>query len=162
MANPEADRVYTQEDVQQILNLAIAQHAYSGEFTRAQLLEVADDLAIPAAIVHQAEQAWMQSNNERLKRDAFDASRRATLKQKVVRFAIVNTGIAALQIFMGLGFLWPVYLIVLVCWSVSLGLNAWTVFHSEGEAYEKAFQRWHRGRQVRTAVNRWIDRLLSV
>ena len=40
MANSEAPndkQIYSQEEVQQILNLAIAQHAYAGEFSRTRL-----------------------------------------------------------------------------------------------------------------------------
>ncbi|WP_404783490.1 2TM domain-containing protein [Altericista sp. CCNU0014] len=163
MVNPEVsdrNRIYTQEDVQQILNLAIAQHAYEGEFSRDQLLEIAEDLAIPAAIVHQAERAWIQSNDENLKREAFNQHRWAELKRKVGRFAIFNVIFILLNALMGFGFPWSLY--ILLFWSLSIGLKAWNAIHLNGEAYEKAFQRWYRTYKVRSLVGRWFDRLLSV
>ncbi len=162
MANSEAPndkQIYSQEEVQQILNLAIAQHAYAGEFSRTQLLDIAEDLAIPAAIVQQAEKAWMQSNDENQKREAFNQHRRADLKRKVGRFSIINGSLILLNGLMGFGFPWSLY--ILLFWGLFLGLKTWNVLHLGGEAYEKAFQRWYRTHQVRSVVNRWLDRFLS-
>jgi hypothetical protein len=162
-AGPE-NRAYTQEDIQQILNLAIAQHAYEGEFSRAQLLEIAEDLAIPTAIVQQAERTWLQSRDERLKRDTFNQYRRAELKHKLVRFAIVNASLIALNSLMslmGIGFFWLPYTVFLIGWSIFLGLKVWGIFQVDGEAYERAFQKWYRRHQMRKAVNHWLNRWLS-
>lgn len=162
MANSEAPndkQIYSQEEVQQILNLAIAQHAYAGEFSRTQLLDIAQDLAIPAAIVQQAEKAWMQSNDENQKREAFNQHRRAELNRKVGRFSIINGSLILLNGLMGFGFPWSLY--ILLFWGLFLGLKTWNVLHLDGEAYEKAFQRWYRTHQVRSVVNRWLDRFLS-
>ncbi len=162
MANSELsdhNRIYTQEEVQQILNLAIAQHAYEGEFSRAQLLEIAEDLAIPPAIVHQAERAWIQSNDETLKREAFNQHRWAELKRKAGRFAIFNVIFILLNALTGFGFAWSLY--ILLFWSLSIALKFWNVIHLDGDAYEQAFQRWYRTHKVRSIVSRWFDRLLS-
>jgi 2TM domain len=172
MANsetPDQKQIYSQEEVQQILNLAITQHAYEGEFSRTQLLEIAEDLAIPAAIVHQAEKAWIASNDENLKREAFNQHRRGKLKQEVVSFGIVNAGLCmglfALKSIGIMPFFWYflcyLYVPALVCYGIILGLKIWNVFHLEGDAYEKAFQRWRRVHQVKKVVNHWLDRLLS-
>jgi 2TM domain len=164
MSNSEVstDRVYTQEEIQNILNLAIADHAYQGEFSRSQLLEIASELGISNAVLQKAEQTWMRSKDDLAKREEFNQHRRTELKQKLVRFGIVNVGVLALNTLVGLGFLWPLYVLVLVGWSVSLGLKAWNVFYLDGEAYEQAFQRWYRKNQVRKVVSHWLGRWLSV
>jgi hypothetical protein len=163
MANSEAPnndkQIYSQEAVQQILNIAIAQHAYEGEFSRAQLLEIADDLAIPAAIIHQAEKAWMASNDETQKREAFNQHRHSELKRKIGRFTIVNAILISMNLLMGFGFPWSLY--ILLCWSLPLGLKTWNVLMVKGDAYEQAFQNWYRKNKVRNVLNRWIDRLIS-
>jgi hypothetical protein len=163
MASSEepVNRAYTQEDIQQILNLAIAQHAYEGEFSRAQLPEVAEDLAIPRAIVQQAERTWLQSSDEQLKRDTFNHYRRANLKHALVRFCIVNAGLILLCLLLGWKFLWWLCIIAIVVRAIPLSLKAWTTFYMDGEAYERAFQSWYRRRQVRTVVNHWLNRWLS-
>jgi 2TM domain len=164
MSNSEVstDRVYTQEEIQNILNLAIADHAYQGEFSRSQLFEIASELGISNAVLQKAEQTWMRSKDDLAKREEFNQHRRTELKQKLVRFGIVNVGVLALNTLVGLGFLWPLYVLVLVGWSVSLGLKAWNVFYLDGEAYEQAFQRWYRKNQVRKVVSHWLGRWLSV
>jgi hypothetical protein len=163
MSNSEVsvDRVYTQEEIQNILNLAIADHAYQGEFSRSQLFEIASELGISNAVLQKAEQTWMQSKDDLAKREEFNQHRRAELKQKLVRFGIVNAGFVAINL-MGLSFfLWPWY-VVLVGGSVWLGLKTWNVFSLDGEAYEQAFQRWYRKNQVRKVVSHWLGRWLSV
>jgi Flp pilus assembly protein TadB len=164
MSNSEVstDRVYTQEEIQNILNLAIADHAYQGEFSRSQLFEIASELGISNAVLQKAEQTWMRSKDDLAKREEFNQHRRTELKQKLVRFGIVNVGVLALNTLVGLGFLWPLYVLVLVGWSVLLGLKAWNVFYLDGEAYEQAFQRWYRKNQVRKVVSHWLGRWLSV
>jgi hypothetical protein len=163
MSNSEVstDRVYTQEEIQNILNLAIADHAYQGEFSRSQLFEIASELGISNAVLQKAEQTWMQSKDDLAKREEFNQYRRTELKQKLVRFGIVNAGFIAINL-MGLSFfLWPWY-VVLVGGSVWLGLKTWNVFSLDGEAYEQAFQRWYRKNQVRKVVSHWLGRWLSV
>jgi hypothetical protein len=163
MSNSEVstDRVYTQEEIQNILNLAIADHAYQGEFSRSQLFEIASELGISNAVLQKAEQTWMRSKDDLAKREEFNQHRRTDLKQKLVRFGIVNAGFVAINL-MGLSFfLWPWY-VVLVGGSVWLGLKTWNVFSLDGEAYEQAFQRWYRKNQVRKVVSHWLGRWLSV
>jgi 2TM domain len=163
MSNSEVstDRVYTQEEIQNILNLAIADHSYQGEFSRSQLFEIASELGISNAVLQKAEQTWMRSKDDLAKREEFNQHRRTELKQKLVRFGIVNAGFVAINL-MGLSFfLWPWY-VVLVGGSVWLGLKTWNVFSLDGEAYEQAFQRWYRKNQVRKVVSHWLGRWLSV
>lgn len=84
------NRSYTQEEIQQILNLAIARQAHAGEFTRTQLLEIAADLEISPASLQAAEAEWQQQRSIVQQRRAFDAYRRAKLKRKAGRYLIVN------------------------------------------------------------------------
>ncbi|MCG9892298.1 MAG: 2TM domain-containing protein [Thermosynechococcaceae cyanobacterium MS004] len=161
MTHPEpvGNQVYTQEDIQNILNLAIAEHTYQGEFSRSQLFEIGSDLGISPEILQKAEQSWVRTSQDLAKRDEFKRHERAKLQRKAVRFAMVNGSLITLNALMGFGFAWSLYIFVL--WGLFLGLKTWSVFTLEGEAYERAFQRWYRSHQVRTVMNRWLDRWLS-
>lgn len=161
MTRPETvgDRVYTQEEVQNILNIAIAEHTYQGEFSRSQLFEIGSDLGVSEAILQKAEQSWLRSSSDLAKRNEFKQHQYAQLQRKAVRYAIVNTCLIALNALMGFGFAWSLYLLVL--WGLFLGLKTWNVFSLDGEAYEWAFQRWYRSHQVRKAMTSWLDRWLS-
>ncbi len=164
MSNTEtaSDRVYTQEEIQNILNLAIADHAYQGEFSRSQLFEIASDLGISEAIIRKAEQTWMSTKKDLATRDEFNQYRQSDLKQKLVRFGLVNAGFLTVNTLVLNGFFWPVHILVLVSWGVALGLKIWNVYGLEGEAYERAFQKWYRQHQVRKVVSHWLGRWLSV
>jgi 2TM domain len=156
---PNRDRVYTQEEVQNILNLAIAEHAYQGEFSQSQLYEIGLDLGVSQAILQQAEQSWLKSSSSLARREEFNQIQRVKLRQKLVRFGMINAGLISINALMGFGFAWSLY--ILVFWGLFLGLKAWNVFNLEGEAYEKAYQRWQRTIQVRKVMNGWLDRLLN-
>ncbi len=153
------NRIYSQEDIQQILNLAIARHTYQGEFSRSQLLEIAADLGISEVMLSQAEQDWLQVSEEQRQQEIFKRLRRSTLRQKIGRFGIVNAGLLSLNALTGFESAWSLY--VLCGWGLLLGLETFNTFHVEGEAYERAFQRWRRRSQVRQVVNHWLGRWLS-
>jgi hypothetical protein len=159
------ERVYTQDDVHQILSVAIDQQAYNGEFSRAQLLEIAHDLGIPDGVLVQAEQTWLQSQNVESQRQAFEQYRRASFYRRLGRDAIV-IGIfllARLIIPVGLlqGLLSFATLIALLCLGIPLAVEGWNLLHTQGDAYESAFQRWQRKRQLSGLVNQWLGRLLG-
>ncbi len=141
-----ASRSYRQEDIQQILNLAIAQQAHEGEFSYDQLLEIAEEMEISAETLHYAERLWQQNQSGLQRRQAFNGYRKAQLKRRAGRYAIVNTGLCLLNGLTGFSVLWFAY--IALVWGLKLSLNAWSVYHTQGEAYEKAFQRWNRKKMV--------------
>lgn len=154
----QISRSYQQEDIQQILNLAIARQANDGEFTRDQLVEIASELGISTATLQEAEQEWLVQQKEGLKRQEFNRYRRARLQKSVGKYMIVNS------FFVGLNFLtagevsWSLY--ILLFWGLGLGLNTWNTFQLQGEEYEKAFRRWYRKHQIAESItsriNNWM------
>lgn len=151
-------RSYQQEDIQQILNIAIARQVNDGEFTRDQLVEIASELGISTATLQEAEQEWLVQQKEGLKRQEFNRFRRGKLQKSVGKYVIVN------GFFMGLNFLsagevsWSLY--ILLFWGLGLGLNTWNTFQLQGEEYEKAFRRWYRKHQIAESIysriNNWM------
>ncbi|WP_299403305.1 2TM domain-containing protein [Acaryochloris sp. IP29b_bin.148] len=155
-----AASTYSQEQVQQILNLAIAQQDYDGEFSHTQLLEIAEELGIPQHTLEQAAQSIKTQAGELVKRQSFNQYRRANLRKKAGRYAIANSSLILLNALMGFSFPWSFYIALL--WGLRLGLNAWNVYHTGDEAYEQAFRRWERKHQLQQKVDTWLGRLLSV
>jgi hypothetical protein len=152
-------RLYRQEDVQEILNLAIAQQAYDGEFSHDQLLEIAAEMEISAESLQQAESLWQQQQSHDHQRQAFNEYRQSRLRRRVGRYAIVNTGLLLLNSLTGVSVLWSAYIALI--WGLKLSLNAWNVYHTQGEAYESAFRRWNRQHLVRTWLQSLTHRLLQ-
>lgn len=156
---------YSQVDVQQILQVAIARQAQTGELeqlTRAQLLEIADEMGISAGELQIAEQEWQVQQGDALERQEFDRLRRSRFQRRVTRYLIVNGFSAAIALLItgGGGLLWAPYLAL--GWGMVVALDAWNTFYLGGERYEDAFQRWRRKRlfkrSISSLLNRWFKR----
>ena len=144
-------RSYNQEDIQQILQIAIARQADDTEFTREQLLEIAAELEISPECLQVAEQQWLQKQGEIQKRQDFNIYRHGRLQKHAGNFAIVNSFFMGLNLVNAGELTWSLY--ILLFWGLGLGLNAWNTYQSEGEDYEKAFQRWYRQNQIKQSIN---------
>ena len=155
--------IYSQEDAQQILHLAIVRQVESGEITREQLLEIATELDIAPADLEAAEQEWMTQRGDLLERQTFDMVRRDKFRHRLGKYLIVNGFLVAIDFFLigGLGTLsWSLYLALFG--GIGVSLNAWKTYWVTGEEYETAFQRWQQRRKLRKSVGTLLNRWLSV
>jgi hypothetical protein len=150
---------YRQEDVQQILQLAIARQVETEELTRAQLFEIADELGISAADLVLAEQEWQVQCSLSQERQDFNRYRVAKLKQNLTRFAIVNGFLIGFNFLTADHLTWSLY--VVMGWGLPVALNAWKTTQKTGEDYENAFERWCRQRRLKKTVNTLFNRWLK-
>lgn len=150
--------LYKQEDIQQILQIAIARQVESDLITRSQLLEIADELGISSGDLQIAEQEWKLQQGESQERHSFQLHRRSKLYQRVTRFAIVTAFLLIFGIIVFSNVQWT--LPVILIWGLFLALDAWRTFQTKGEAFEDAFQRWRQRRLLKRSVgnllNRWL------
>ena len=148
--NPQYPDSYSQEDIQQILHLAIANHHTEEELSRQQLWEIAGELDISNATIQAAEKDWLEQKAIDRQRHAFDLYRRQQFKQKLTKYAIVNTFLVSLN-FVAIGTLsWSLY--ILLFWGLGIALSGWKAYLSRGEEYERAFQRWSFKNEVKQTV----------
>ena len=141
---------YSQEDIQQILNLAIAKHHTEEELTRQQLWEIASELDISNAIIQAAERDWLEQKVVDRQRHAFDLYRRQKFNQKLTKYAIVNTFLVSFNLIAAGTLTWSLY--ILLFWGLGVALSGWRAYQSKGEAYERAFQRWSFQNEVKQTV----------
>ena len=147
---PQYPDSYSQEDIQEILQLAIANHHTDDELSREQLWEIASELDISNAVIQSAERNWLERKAVNRQRQAFDLHRRQKFKQKVTKFAIINTFLVSLN-FIAVGTVsWSLY--ILLFWGLGSALNGWKAYQSQGEAYEREFQRWSFQNEVKQTV----------
>lgn len=156
-SEPQTPHSYRQEEIQQILQLAIARQTYQGEFTREQLLEIASELEISPECLQAAEQDWFNQQIEHQKRQAFDNYRWGRLKQKTGKYLIANTFLVTLDLIGNGAFDWSHYILLL--WGLGLTLGAWQTYQSRGEEYEQAFLKWERKHQLRRSAKLFWERL---
>lgn len=151
---------YSQEDVQQILQLAIARQSQQtdlAELSREQLWEIAVELDIAPSCLQAAEQDWLNQKILDEKRAAFELHRRQRLKNKAIRYLIINTFLVLLNL-AGAGTLsWSLY--VLLGWGLFLVLEGWKTLQTQGEDYEQAFQRWYMRQETKRFLENLWDRL---
>jgi hypothetical protein len=151
-------RSYHQEDIQQILNLAIARQANGGEFSREQLVEIATELGISTDTLLEAERDWQIQQGDQQKRSEFNLYRRGKLQKRVGKYLIVNSFLVGLNFISAGELSWSLY--ILLFWGLGLGLGAWNTYQLQGEEYEQAFRKWYRKHQIAqsiyTRINSWI------
>ena len=152
-------RTYHQEDIQQILQIAIARQAYQGEFSHEQLVEIAEELEISPECLQVAEQEWLAKQADNRHRLEFNQHRRRRLQKRVGNYVIVNAFFVMLSLISSGSLSWLLY--ISAFWGLFLGLDAWNTYQSQGEDYEKAFLRWQRRNQVQRTINKFIDRLFK-
>lgn len=159
VAENKITRLYHQEDIQQILQIAISRQAHEGDFTRDQLLEIAAELEISPECLQAAETEWLACQTEQQQRLAFDAYRRKNLQKSFGNYAIANSFFVLLNLLSAGELSWSLY--IALFWGVGLGLSAWNTFQTRGEEYEKAYRRWYRNNQLKKSVNSLVDRCLK-
>lgn len=148
---------YRQEDVQQILQLAIARQTDTGELTQVQLQEIAAELGISPGDLEAAEKEWLAQREAVQELHLFNTYRRARWKDQVVKYLIINAFLGAAIVFLH----WHSLLAIPIIWGMALALETWRTFQTSGEDYERSLQQWRRKRQIQHSVNRFLDRWLK-
>ncbi len=150
---------YSQDDAQEILQLAIARQANMAELSRPQLLEIATELGISSDELHLAEQAWRDRQEEQQEQNEFKRIRRSRLQQHCIKYTIINIFLVGLDWISTGSATWSLY--VVLGWGLALSLDTWKTLHTDSEAYEREFQRWRRQRQFRQSFGSLLDRLIN-
>ena len=155
-------RSYNQEDVQQILNIALAEYPHSDtELSYQQLLEIADELRISPDTLKLAETSWLMKQSSTNKFKEFELHRKSKFQGKLGTYLIVNSVLVSVNLFLagGLGVPWSFW--ILSMWSIGFGLNTWKfLFQRQGQAYERAFQRWERKHKIHKSISGLIDKIV--
>jgi len=146
----DSSRSYQQEELQEILNLAIARQGNDTKFNRDQLLEIASELGISAQDLQLAEKEWLVKSGEQKERQSFDLYRRKNLQKKFLGYVLINGFLVTINLATLSTISWAWY--ILGFWGLSLGIKAWHVFNTNPEDYDEAFYAWQRKQQIRQTV----------
>ncbi|WP_017655155.1 2TM domain-containing protein [Fortiea contorta] len=157
-SEPQIVRSYSQEDIQQILQLAIARQADDPdkEFSYQELLEIAAELEISVETLRLAENDWLVQQSDVQQRRVFDTYRRGKFKKRAGNYAIINGFLILVDLMAGGGLAWSLY--TLLFSGSAVGLDAWNTFQSKGEDYETAYQKWRRKHQIKKTINSVVSK----
>ncbi|MFM7427346.1 MAG: 2TM domain-containing protein [Elainella sp.] len=153
---------YRSEDAQQILNIAIARQAETGELTRSQLLEIASELNIAAADIVAAEQEWVLRQGELAERQRFDRMRQGRFQSRLVRYGIMAGFLSALTL---VAPAWlTAWVVVPILWGLGFAtaLAAWKTYGLSEEDYNNAFLQWRQRQQLKRSVVGLLNRCLGI
>ncbi|MDJ1185100.1 2TM domain-containing protein [Roseofilum casamattae] len=151
-SSTSTSRSYRQEDMQQILNLAISRKDPLEEFSYDQLLEIAIELDIPPEELQAAEQQWLEKQGKLEHQKQFDMQRFQSLKKEAGKYAIANTFLVLINV-VSVGTLsWSLY--VVLGWGLALGLKTWNTYQMTDDEYEQAFQKWYNRNQLKQAAEK--------
>lgn len=151
---------YNQEEIQKILELALSRQVETEELSREQLWEIGTELGIDLSVLQQAEQDWLNQKEISVQHLEFDQYRRDCLKQKAVRYCIVNGFVTALDLITTHHLSFSLYLVLI--WGLGLSLETWKTFQTKGESYEQAFQRWRLRQELKTSLQTMWDKVTVV
>ena len=150
-------RSYSQEDIQQILSIAIARQSDDSEFSYQQLVEIAEELEITPESLQQSEIDWRSQNTIVRQKQTFDVYRRNKLKKKAGNYAIANSFLVLLDLLNSGDLSWSLY--IMLIWGLKVGLDSWNTYYSNSEEYERAFQKWTGRNQLKQSVNTFVGNI---
>ncbi|MDJ0532001.1 MAG: 2TM domain-containing protein [Xenococcaceae cyanobacterium MO_207.B15] len=148
---------YNSEDIQQIIQIALARKGEDDELTRQQLWEIASELDIDPKTIQAAEQDWLERKKIDENRHAFDLFRRDRFKQKLIKYVIINSFLLSINFLMTGAITWSVY--ILLFWGLGVAFQGWNTFQSQGEKYEREFQKWMFRHEVNKTLRTFWVRL---
>ncbi len=150
---------YSQDDVQQILRLAITRQTHEqDDLSRAQLMEIADEMGFTPQELDEAEQAWLLRKDQLGLEAQFDQYRQQRFKQSGTKYLIVNGFLVVLDLMAGGGLGFSLY--VIVGWGMGLTMQGRRTYGLKGEEYDRHFQKWRRKRALKQSVNGIVNRIL--
>jgi hypothetical protein len=166
-AAPITYESYTDEQVQQILKLALTRRSNQGDrLTRQQVNEIAADLGVSQADFLAAEQEWLATQVVDRERAEFDQYKKRHFRDHAIKFGMVNLFLLGLDLLTSGGLDWS--LIVLLSWGLGLALDAWSTYQTDSTIYEKHFLKWQRKRhrdrftdEIKTRVSTVVQDLLK-
>ena len=152
-------QTYTQDDVQQILQLALVHHSEESELTKTQVLEIAQEMGITPEELAAAEKEWLAQQGKFQEKQIFNQIRREKLKKSAIKYGIVNSFLLLLNLVTAHTLSWSLPMLLL--WGLWLALDTWKTFQIEGEDYENAFQRWRLKKQVGQSIGSLADKFFK-
>jgi hypothetical protein len=150
---------YSQDEIQQILHLAIARQTQDQEdLTRSQLLEIGEELGISPADIEAAESQWRSQQGELVHRQAFDQDRHQQFQQRSIKFLILGGFLVGLNLLTSGTLTWSLYL--LLFGGLALAIRARKTYWLSGDEYRKQFESWQRKRLLKRSFDQVVSRLL--
>jgi 2TM domain len=138
---------YNEEQVTQILRHALTKQSSTHNLSREQVCEIATELGVSHADFLAAEQKWLEQQQKNSELAEFDIYKRKNLRDRALKYAIANSFLVSINLFLiDSGHLtWSLWVVLI--WGLGLSLDTWTTYHKDSEGYAKQLAKWQRQQQ---------------
>lgn len=171
MPHSNSSITYRQDEIQAILQLAIAHQANAGELSREQLFEIGDELGLTNEEIIRAEQEWQRRRPLEREKKEFIRWRQLQFRQHRTKYLIINgfllvfdfltfgDAASGLLIFGSHALSFSIYIALI--WGLFLTLDGWRARQTEGETFDKKFRGWQQRQWLSRSVKNFVGRLFS-
>lgn len=148
----ETERLASDEDVDEILKLALRRQDGSDGDLRSRLADAAQELGISDQALRDAEEEYLREKADTQEFLEFKSRRRRELREHVFAYVIVNAMLVAINLFTTSGRLtWAVWPIL--GWGIGVAFHAWSALNSDSEGFQEEFEQF-RSKRARNDGNR--------
>lgn len=141
-------QLQTDEEVDEILRLAIRKTGVTDQTLQERLRESAHELGISEEALQLAAQEYYGNQATEADRAAFEQHRKQTFYEHLVPYIAVNAFLTGIWLVTSPGdTFWPIF--PMLGWGIGLAIHFGMTFLVKGSDYEKEFEKWRRKRDKR-------------
>ena len=149
----EIERLSSDEDVDEILKLALRRQDGSDQDLRGRLAVAAQELGISDEDLETAENEYLSNKADTREFLEYKRRRRRELREHVFSYVIVNAMLVAVNWISSGKLTWAVWPIL--GWGVGLAFHAWATLNSDSESFQEEFEQFRR-KQARRDQDRSV------
>ncbi len=149
----EIERLSSDEDVDEILKLALRRQDGSDQDLRGRLAVAAQELGISDEDLETAENEYLSNKADTREFLEYKRRRRRELREHVFSYVIVNAMLVAVNWISSGKLTWAVWPIL--GWGVGLAFHAWATLNSDSESFQDEFEQFRR-KQARRNEDRSV------
>lgn len=142
-----SERLRSDDDVDEILKLALRKQSGGDGYLRERLQAAADELGIPDTALAEAEEEYHAQKIDQQEFTEFKNRQRREFRQHLFSYFIVNTMLVAINFFTSQTVSWAIWPIL--GWGIGLGFHAWGALNSDSETFHEEFESFRRKKNRR-------------
>ncbi len=139
------DALITEEDVDEVLKLALRKQGRADQDLRARLVEAAEELGISPAELLQAEEEYALCKEERKEFHEFKQRQVREFREHFFAYIIINSLLVAINWITAGTVNWAIWPIL--GWGIGLAFHAWGSLNSGSESFQEEFSNFRRRRR---------------
>jgi hypothetical protein len=145
----DLDPTYSEEDVEQILRLAVSRGSAAGRVSRDQLMQSATELGVSPEALASAERAWHEQKLVNAERNEFEGELRRNFWSHVTTYIVINAFLFCINLATSPGEWW--FIFPLLGWGIGMVFHAVNTFVRSSAGHQDEFESWQRRKHRKLA-----------